>query len=246
MQFTIKICENIELGLLDMGNDAILQLVDVLGEKYGFDTEEANIFLRKTYNKTIKSKKKNFGQNVKSRAGSSRNGLANTYANNNSKPTTEKQVKERNEDLGINPDICMYCNINPKKDDDHLIPQCCTKNSIYGQNNSLNRVPSCSQCNGKKGGKVNDELKLWLKDYCKWSTDKIHNLFKWINKNKDYLFIDEEGCNYLEDQYKYINMFHDISQKSCENKEDIMINLLKNIAQDEFLRDKAKQIISKN
>ena len=37
-------------------------------------------------------------------------------------------------------------------------------------------------------------------------------------------------------------MIHDIFQKSCENKEDIMINLLKNIAQDKFLRDKAIQI----
>ena len=184
-----------------------------------------------------------FGQDVKSRAGSTRNGYANTYANNNSKPTTEEQVKKRNEELGINPDICMYCLINHKEDNDHLIPQCCITESIYGQNNSLNRVPSCSQCNGKKQGKVNDKFKLWLKEYCNWSQNKIDNLFNWINKNREYLFINKEGCEYLEKQYKHINMIHDIFQKSCENKEDIMNNLLKNIAQDKFLRDKAIQIL---
>ena len=57
MQFTIYICENIELGLLDMCNDSILQLVDVLAEKYGFDTEEANKFLN-TDKKEIKNKVK--------------------------------------------------------------------------------------------------------------------------------------------------------------------------------------------
>ena len=175
-----------------------------------------------------------FGQDVKSRAASSRNGFANSYANNNSKSTTENQVKERNKELGIDPDICMYCNNNPKKDNDHLIPQCCTRKSIYGQNNNLNRVPSCSKCNEKKSGKVNDEFKFWLKDYCKWSQNKIDNLFNWINKNKDNLFIDEEGCNYLENQFNHINMIHDICQKSCEDNEDIMDNIIKYIAQDKL------------
>ena len=224
--------------------------IEILNQRVEALEKQLALFLNNEQetDKSKKPKKSNinnkFGQDVKSRAGSTRNGFANTFANNNSNSTTEKQVKERNEELGINPDICMYCNINPKEDNDHLIPQCCTKNSIYGQNNTLNRVPACSQCNGKKGGKVNHEFKLWLNKYCKWSQNKIDILFNWINKNKDNLFINEEGCKYLEEQYKHIDMFHEIFQNSCKNKEDIMINFIKHIAQYTSLRDKATQIFT--
>ena len=138
----------------------------------------------------------------------------------------------------------MYCKIQPKKDDDHLIPTCNTKYSVYGHNNNLNRVPSCSLCNGKKGGKVHSEFKLWLKEYCNWPQDKIDNLFKWIEENKKYLYLDKKNCDYLNEQHKYINTCHDIFQKSCENKQDIISNIIKHIAKDSTLRDKAKQIFA--
>lgn len=188
----------------------------------------------------------NFGQNVKSRAGSTRNGFNNTYAKNNSILVTQEELEKRNRQLDINPDICMYCCDKPKEANDHLIPQCCTTNSIYGHNNNLNRVPSCSSCNSKKGGKVNLELKLWLKEYCNWSENKINKLFDWIEKNKEYLYLDKEKCDYLNEQHKYINICHEIFQKSCENKEDIMDNLIKYIAKDSTLKHKAKQLILEN
>lgn len=186
----------------------------------------------------------NFGQDVKSRAGSTRNGFNNTFAKNNSISITQEQVEERNQILNIIPNMCIYCNVKPKEADDHLIPQCCTKNSIYGHNNTLNKVPSCGLCNGSKGGRVNSQLKVWLKDYCGWCENKIDILFNWIEKNKDYLYINKKGCNYLDDQHKNINLIHDIFQKSCENKEDIMINIIKYIAKDSTLRDKANQIFA--
>lgn len=187
----------------------------------------------------------NFGQDVKSRAGSSRNGFNNTFAKNNSKLVSQDEVKERNDLLKIDPNFCMYCGNKQKEADDHLIPQCCTKNSIYGHNNILNKVPSCSLCNGSKGGKVNLQFKEWLKDYCGWSENKISILFNWIEKNKDCLYINKEGCDYLDEQHKTINLIHNLFQKSCENKEDIMDNIIKYIAQHKILSDKTKQIMLK-
>ena len=177
----------------------------------------------------IHNKKNNvekFGQNVKSRAGSTRNGFNVTAANIYSELVTDEQIMKRNNILEINNKICMYCKKNAKTDDDHLIPTCNTSKSIYGQNNSLNKVPSCSTCNSKKSAKVDEELKLWLNDYCKWSKIKIDILFNWIKDNKKYLYLDEKICNYLNVNHQHINKIHEIFQSSCEKKEDIMSNLI--------------------
>ena len=170
-----------------------------------------------------------FGQDVKSRAGSTRNGFNNTFAKNNIISISQEEIKERNQILNINHNKCMYCKVKPKEEDDHLIPQCCTRESIYGNNNALNKVPSCSLCNRSKGGKVNLDLKVWLKKYCSWSENEINILFNWIEKNKHNLQINKQDSDYLDEQHKHINKIHNILQKSCENKEDIMDNLNKYI-----------------
>ena len=108
--------------------------------------------------------KNKFGQDVKSRNGSTRNGLNVSISNIHSEEVTNEQIEERNKKLSIDNNKCFYCgSINYKLVNDHLIPTCCTKYSIYGQNNNLNKVYSCESCNSKKSGKVNKEFKLWLK-----------------------------------------------------------------------------------
>lgn len=174
----------------------------------------------------------NFGQDIKARAGTSRNGFNNTFAKNNCKEITPEEISERDKILKIIPNMCMYCKIKPKEANDHLIPQCRTQNSIYGQNNSLNKVPSCNSCNGSKGGKVDDEFRVWLKDKCNWSGKEISDLFDWIDYKRSYLYLDEKKCDYLNKQHKHINKFHNSCQKACINDEDIITTFIRDMAND--------------
>ena len=167
------------------------------------------------------------GQDAKSRNGSSRNGYNVSVSNFHSKEITNEQIEERNKKLLIDNFECYYCGSkNRKLVEDHLIPSCCTKHSIYGQNNGLNIVYSCDSCNGKKGGKVNEEFKSWLKTYCKWDDIKINNLFKWIDENKENLQLNEELVKYLNSQHKHINIIHELYQSAAKKKEDIIENLI--------------------
>ena len=178
-----------------------------------------------------KSNKK-FGQNAKSRAGSTRNGFNVSVSNTCSKDVLPEQITKRNDDLQIDINMCFYCKDNIYTDDDHLIPSCRTQLSIYGQNNMLNRIPSCKTCNGSKGGKTDEEFKKWLQSNCHWEDEKIKILFEWIEINTDNLYLDKETVEYLNTQHVHINKMHDIMQQSAEKKEDIMTNLIKHIVAD--------------
>ena len=168
----------------------------------------------------------NHGQDVRSRAGSTRNGFNVSYANHNSVEPPPELVKERNEKLDIKDGLCLYCG-EEGNTNDHLVATCNTKYSIYGQNNSLNIVPCCRSCNGSKGGKVNSQFKKWLKDNHNWSQDKISVLFIWIEENKEYLLLD--AVQYLNGEHQTINILHDIMDKSAKNKESTMENLIKHL-----------------
>ena len=43
---------------------------------------------------------------------------------------------------------------------DHLIPQCNTRDDIYGNTNGLNLVPCCRNCNSAKSSKSIDEIEI--------------------------------------------------------------------------------------
>tara|TARA_B110000977_G_scaffold191432_1_gene263551 strand:+ start:1186 stop:1794 length:609 start_codon:yes stop_codon:yes gene_type:complete len=166
------------------------------------------------------------GQGVNSRASSTRNGFNVSASNynsiNNSMNLPPKLVEKRNNILGVKHGTCYYCKENRNTTDDHLIPTCNTKYSIYGQNNILNIFPCCGNCNGSKSAKVNIQLKEWLKtrnDY--WSEDKINVLFGWIEENKEYLYMNEEWIEYLNEQHKTINSAHNVMNICSKNKEDI-------------------------
>jgi len=166
------------------------------------------------------------GQSVISRASSTRNGFnvsaSNNNSINNSMNLPPKLVEKRNNILGVKHGTCYYCKENRNTTDDHLIPTCNTKYSIYGQNNILNIFPCCGNCNGSKSAKVNIQLKEWLKarnDY--WSEDKINVLFGWIEENKEYLYMNEEWSEYLNEQHKTINITHSVMNICAKNREDI-------------------------
>tara|TARA_Y100000389_G_scaffold94844_2_gene91492 strand:- start:15548 stop:16141 length:594 start_codon:yes stop_codon:yes gene_type:complete len=173
------------------------------------------------------------GQGVISRASSTRNGFnvsADDYNSiNNSMDPPPKLVEKRNNVLGIKHGTCFYCKENGNTND-HLIPTCNTKYSIYGQNNILNIFPCCGNCNGSKSAKVNIQLKEWLKtrnDY--WSEDKINVLFGWIEENKEYLYMNEEWIEYLNEQHKTINIAHDVMNFCAKFKKNIDYFLCKTL-----------------
>ena len=203
---------------------------------YNLDTimdylENRILKLEKIVKKLMKSnnivKPRKFGQDVKCRSGSTRNGFNNTFANYNRKLVTKEQLLDRNNKLNIKPNICMYCKVHTSKiTNDHLIPTCNTSTSIFGQNNDLNIVPACSSCNGTKGGKSGEELYKWLMEELNWSSEEVDVLSRWINDNKDYLYFNkEEDIKYIIEQHKDLNIVHDSVQKSCINKEPILIGL---------------------
>ena len=167
------------------------------------------------------------GQDVKSRAGSTRNGYNVSFSNYNKEEISEEQIKQKNEELQINPNICFYCKTSNKEDGDHLIPTCKTKTSIYGQNNALNIVPSCKKCNSSKGSKEGEELKYWLKTYCNWDITMIDNLFITIEKNKKYLYFNKADSDYLNSQHIHINNFHEVAEKCAKEKKNIHEEMIK-------------------
>ncbi len=166
-----------------------------------------------------------FGQGIKARASTSRNGINNSFARYNSKTVTSDQIKNRNTVLNVDPELCMYCRDAFSKTDDHLIPACNTRDSIFGQNNYLNRVPCCKKCNSSKGGRVNQKFKTWLTKYALWSQKEIDTLFSWINQNKTYLYLEDDSVTYLKRQHQIIDKIHEIIEDSCKNKEEIADNL---------------------
>jgi len=169
------------------------------------------------------------GQGVISRASSTRNGLNVSVSNYNSMNPPPELVEKRNNILGVKHGTCHYCK-EKGNTNDHLIPTCNTKYSIYGQNNILNIFPCCGDCNGSKSAKVNIELKEWLKtrnDY--WSEDKINDLFGWIEENKEYLYMNKEWIEYLNEQHKTINIVHDVMNICAKNREDIDYLLCKTL-----------------
>ena len=130
-------------------------------------------------------------------------------------------------ELNIDYAQCFYCEIDlstVEKNNDHLIPSCNTTYKIYGHNNCLNKVPSCSNCNGSKGGKVDNQLKKWLKSRCNWDDIKITKLFEWIMKNKEYLYLNDDLVKIIENGHETINLIHKTWEK-CANNKNLSVKL---------------------
>ena len=180
---------------------------------------------------------KKLGQSIKSRAASSRNGAVISVANTYCEQITPEMIKERNEVLNLSSTKCNYCGKCGKYCKfvkDHLSPSCSSKKSIYSLNNELNIIIACHECNESKSSKTGEEFYSWLKYHCKKPDIEINKWREWINENKKYLLFNEKDTIYLNEQFETINLFHEIAQKSLENREDIGLNLYK------ILRDKYK------
>ena len=166
------------------------------------------------------------GQNVKNRAGSSRNGFATSVSNNSEIIITEEQINERNKTLEIDHTICLYCD---KKANtiDHFIPSCNTTESIYGCNNKLNCFPSCSKCNNSKGGKVNQKLKEWLPTRSpKWNPEKIDILINWCDNNKKYLYLSNEDIEYIQKNKEIIDKTHETWEECAKTKKSLNLETM--------------------
>ena len=176
---------------------------------------------------TDRSKNKKFGQTMVDRAGSSRNGMAVSVANSINISITDEQILYRNNLLGINDNECFYCKNIFTKDrpsvKDHLIPTCSTKTNVFGQSNILCIVPSHSDCNGSKSGKTDIKFKIWLENTHNWTDERINTLFKWIEDNKEFLYLDKQLVDYLEISNKIINKFHETCHDCAKTQKNIIL-----------------------
>ena len=190
-----------------------------------FPNKEGTNFCGIHQNSRHQNSRKKKGQNIKNRAGSSRNGFATSVANNSEIIVTEQQVLERDNYLGIEKNVCFYCNQEAGVTD-HLIPSCNTTKHIYGSNNELNYVPSCAKCNGSKGGKVDKELEGWLK-LKGWNEEKIIRLRKWIIDNKEYIYLSNRDVKYIEETNISITKFHVTAEECVRLRKKVDFEIIK-------------------
>ena len=160
------------------------------------------------------------GTGVKGRDGSTRHGYIISFSKYNSERITEADIDERNARLGIDPKICFWCKLSDKQCGDHLLPACNTKHSCYSFSTALCIVPSCSFCNGLKGGKLIEE---WVKELpaLGWKPDQIKNLVEWAEENKAKLVLQKEDIEFVEKQFPIINKFHAELEDCVRTKTDI-------------------------
>ena len=160
------------------------------------------------------------GTSVKGRDGSTRHGYIISFSKYNSEPITEADIDERNARLGIDPKICFWCKLSDKQCGDHLFPACNTKHSCYSFSTALCIVPSCSFCNGLKGGKLIEE---WVKELpaLGWKPDQIKTLLEWTAENKSKLVLQKSDVEHVEGQFPVINKFHAVLEDCARTKTDI-------------------------
>jgi hypothetical protein len=100
-------------------------------------------------------------------------------------------------------EICNYCgsinNTNIKYHIEHFIPSCNTTLNIYGANHDGNLFISCSDCNHKKGGKIDLNF-TWILDH------EVRDYFiRYHELYKHKLYADQntvqiiKGCNKITD-----------------------------------------------
>lgn len=196
--------------------------------------------------KNGKEVQEKFGQTVSNRSGSTRNGYAVSIANAHKITISYEQILSRNLELGIDDGQCYYCDIdltNAEKNNDHLIPSCNTTHKIFGHNNSLNKVPSCSKCNGSKGGKVNSNFAKWLKSEPRnWDDNKIEILFNWISKNQEYLYLNDNLVDVIIKVHETINLIHKTLQECSSSNSNVTIQIINALIKS-LTNDEKKEII---
>ena len=189
MQFTIYICENIELGLLDMRNDAILQLVDVLAEKYGFDTEEANIFLN-TDKKEIKNKVKttNITQRISTQQAAGIGDYIQKNKDINQPNFTKEDEKQKREIWGYQSGQSAFSDAKEEANDHIYGKREGIKNyDVSGSDTPWNLIPcTTSENSGNKlWKKIPNSKKNLVYDFKNFTLEEIEN-FDENTRNKYY------------------------------------------------------------
>ena len=160
---------------------------------------------------------KNAGTGVGGRSGSTRHGYVYTYSKEHSPLILIKDVHERNELLHIDDSKCFWCKDNPKECNDHAHPFCSTKSSQYSYTNALNIIPSCTNCNSRKGGM---SLKDWI-DSLQWDDDKKEIYNCWLETNKYRLLLNDKMTAYIDQQLAIINEIHKCLEFCAKNEKNI-------------------------
>ena len=157
------------------------------------------------------------GTTVKGRDTSSRHGFVVTYSKQNSPFISKGDIKDRNDLLNIQENICFWCKKHTRQCNDHAHPCVNSKKSEYSYTNALNIVPSCNSCNSKKGGLSLEEWIPFL-DWCE-EDKKIYT--RWLDENNHKLLFCQNQVEYLECQFKSINKIHELLHKSATMNIDI-------------------------
>ena len=122
---------------------------------------------------------------------------------------TEK-LAARNALLQIRIGHCLWCGDDTRKiTQDHLVPQCCRRDDVFGKNNPLNMVPACQPCNNYKSGKAPH---LWLSilgshRYTSWDAERVSALQSWIIAYRDDLYLSEVESKRIVDNLPQITRF---------------------------------------
>ena len=162
-------------------------------------------------------KTKNAGTGVGGRSGSTRHGYVYSYSKEHSPPIMTTDVLERNKILHIDESKCFWCKVNPKECNDHAHPCCSTKLSQYSYTNALNIVPSCSNCNNRKGGL---SLKDWIGSL-QWDDDEKEIYNDWLDINKYRLLLNDKMTAYVDQQLTIINEIHKCLEFCAKNEKNI-------------------------
>lgn len=202
----------------------------VIGRKKKTDLIDVIIHPKDTdYKKSRSSHHFKRGTGVKGRDGSTRHGAVNTYGRHHGPEITEEEIVQRNQLLKIDPAKCFWCKRVDRQCWDHAHPCCNTERREYSFENALNMVPSCTGCNGTKGGKL---LVKWVESLENWSAEEKVTYIKWLNGNKNKLLItDPEDLDYMERFFKVSNSIHHdweyrISKKmDCLDPEKLLAQL---------------------
>ena len=163
-------------------------------------------------------KTKNAGTGVGGRSASTRHGFVYTYSKEHSPLITTSDLHERNDLLHLDESKCFWCKVNLKECNDHAHPCCSTKSSQYSYTNALNIVPSCSNCNSRKGGK---SLKDWIYSLESWDNDEKTKYNGWLQTNEYRLLLNNTMTAYIEEQLAMINEIHKCLEFCAKNEKNI-------------------------
>ena len=185
--------------------------------KERIDKENEKKKQKKIKQREMREKKKKLmgdsRQQMKGRAGSTRNGFVRTYAPFHLPNINPQELIDRNELLGVDPAKCFWCKKTDVEAQDHYIPLCRPKQKMYGVPHPLNIFPSCHICNSNlKGGKSPEEWNKVLKEKLGWGDEEMNQLNTWRETNISKLTLANIHCLYLEENFLIITLFHQIGE----------------------------------